>query len=335
QDEKFVQDINFQLTVEDTIFPMIKSVYSINQSNILIRFSEAILDFNESNPQNYFKIALESDTTRQLKITSCYKNALDPSNIFLSIEKQSAISYQLIAQNLLDQSHNHLDCSNNSVVFEGTIEPDTVQPTIIYRSIQDSSTGISLNPEIRFGFSEAIGQYSFENSFVLRESDTSLVSGKFHWKNPADVSFSVDSSLKSLTEYSIHLSVDSVVDLAGNSLADSVDTLYFKTLNADTLSAIGGEIVDEQANARGKIFLTAKSEQNFYQLILEKPGAYLFDNVMPGIYMINGFRDADSNGVYSYGKTIPYVPAERFFFYSDSIKVRSRWPNEGNNITFK
>jgi len=335
QEAKFVQDINFQLTVEDTVSPSIRSAYSINQSNIVARFSEAILDFDESQPQNFFKILFESDTTRQLMIISCYKNALDPSNIFLTTEKQSAVSYQLIAQNLFDQSYNPLDSLNNSIAFDGAVEPDTLQPTIIYRSIPDSSIGIGLNPEIRFGFSEAIDPHSFEKSFVLKASNSNQVSGKFNWKNPADVSFLMDSSLKSLTEYRIEISIDSVLDLAGNSLADTVDTIYFKTLNEDTLSAIGGEIADEQENATGMIFLTAKSEKNSYQLKLDEPGSYLFENVMPGIYTINGFRDADSNGVYSFGSAIPYVPAERFVFYADSIKVRSRWPNEGNDISFK
>jgi len=335
QDEKFVQDINFQITVEDTVAPSVRSAYAINQTNIVVRFSEAILDFDESHPQDFFIILVANDTTKQLKITSCFKNSLDPSNIFLSTEQQSAVSYQLIAQNLFDQSNNLLDSSNNSVVFDGAVEPDTLQPTIIYRSIQDSSFGINLNPEIRFAFSEAINQYSFENSFGFKENDTSLVGGKLNWNNPADVSFLIDSSLKSLIQYRIEIAIDSIVDLAGNSLADSVDTLYFKTLNVDTLSAIGGEIIDEQKNVSGKIFLTAKTEQNYYQLTLDKPGVYLFESVMPGIYTINGFRDADSNGVYSYGSAIPYVPAERFVFYSDSIKVRSRWPNEGNNIVFK
>jgi uncharacterized protein (DUF2141 family) len=335
QEEKFIQNVNFQLTVEDTILPSIKSVYSINRSNILARFSEAMLDFDENRPQYFFKIVFESDTSQKLNILSCYKNTFDPTNIFLSTELQTAISYKLIAQNLYDLSYNPLDSSNYSVIFQGTIESDTVKPTIIFRSIQDSSIGISLKPEIRLGFSEAIDRNSFERSFVLKEQDSILVSGKFDWKNPADVSFLVDSSLKSLTQYSMHILIDSVVDLAGNRLADSVAAIHFKTLNKDTLSEIGGEIVDELKDAKGKVYLTAKSERNSYPLILDKPGAYRFEGILPGIYTINGFRDADSNGVYSFGTAIPYVPAERFFYYADSLKVRSRWPNEGNNITFK
>ncbi len=335
QDEKFIQDVNFQLMVEDTIRPIIKAVYLINHSNISIRFNEAILDFDETRPQDFFKIVSETDTTKKLKVLSCYKNSFDPAIIFLSMEPQTAIKYKLFAQNLYDLSHNPLDSLNYSIVFEGTTASDTVKPTITFRSIPDSSIGISLNPEIRFGFSEAIDRNSFERAFVLMERDSIIVGGKFNWRNPAEMLFFVDSSLKSLTKYGMHILIDSVFDLAGNRLADSVATIHFKTLNIDTLSSIAGEIIDEREDTRGKIFLTAKSEKNSYPVILDKPGAYRFEGILPGIYTINGFRDADSNGVYSFGKAIPFIPAERFFFDSDSIKVRSRWPNEGNNITFK
>ena len=69
------------------------------------------------------------------------------------------------------------------------------------------------------------------------------------------------------------------------------------------------------------------------QIILDKPGPYQFEKLFPGLYLIYGFRDRDGNGEYSYGKVIPYQPAERFFFFPDTIKTRSRWPNEGNDIT--
>jgi len=72
-----------------------------------------------------------------------------------------------------------------------------------------------------------------------------------------------------------------------------------------------------------------------YNISIDEPGNYQFDHILPGIYVIKGFRDADSNGVYSYGQAIPFCPAERFFVYPDSIKVRSRWPNEGNTIILK
>ncbi len=148
-EERFLQNINFQLTVEDTIRPSLKSAFSINQSNILARFNEAILDFDESRPQDFFTIVSDSDTSQKLNILSCFKNTFDPTNILLSTELQKAVNYKLIAQNLYDLSHNLLDSLNYSVIFEGTTAADTVKPAIIFRSISDSSVNISLTPEIR------------------------------------------------------------------------------------------------------------------------------------------------------------------------------------------
>ena len=113
---------------------------------------------------------------------------------------------------------------------------------------------------------------------------------------------------------------------------DSLNTIHFRTLSQDTLTAISGKINDQNPDGKGRIFLTAKSPKNSYATSLNTSGDYLFDNIFPGIYTISAFRDVDSNSTYSFGKAVPFVAAERFIFYADSIKVRSRWPNEGNDI---
>lgn len=333
--EKVIQDINFQLTVEDTIPPALKSVYAINWSNLLIRFSEEIANFNEGNPQKYFKIFAEKETSKELQIIECFKNQADQSNIFITTQNQTAVDYEFLVQNIMDKSGNPVDTSSNMIVFMGSTDPDTIRPVIVFKTIQDSSKGIVLNPAIRLVFSEAMDQQSVENNLSVKTTDSLYVAGRWSWKNPAEVSFQLDSLLKGLTWYVIQAGIDSIKDRSGNILKDSVKTIHFRTLNRDTLSAIVGEVFDEHGAAKGKIYLTARSEQNSYPLILDKPGAYHFENILPGIYTINGFRDADSNGIYSYGRTIPFIPAERFIFYPDSIKVRSRWPNEGNDIIFK
>jgi uncharacterized protein (DUF2141 family) len=334
-DAKFIENINFQITVEDTIPPSVKAVYAINQANLVVRFSEEIADFDEKTPDAYFKISAEQHPEGHLKIMECFKNSNDPSSLFMMTENQAAIDYKFIAQNILDKAGNTIDTASNTIIFPGNASPDTTKPTIISKSIKDSTSGVLLDHEIRFTFSEAMNQTSFEKHFRAAESDTLAVSGAFSWKNPADVVFQPDRSLKSLTWYTIHVEIDSIIDRSGNSIADSIKTIHFRTLNEDTLSAISGTIVDENEKGQGKLFVTAKSEKNFYHTIIHEPGQYRFEKILPGIYTINGFRDADSNGVYSYGRAIPFDPAERFFFFSDSIKVRSRWPNEGNDIVFK
>jgi len=330
-----ISGINFQLSVEDTISPKIRSAYAINQTNIVLRFSEEIAEFDESDPKQFFKINAEEKSEIHLSIVSCYQNLLEKSNIFLTTEKQSPIAYKIVVKNLFDYSHNPLDSLDNWIVFNGITDADTINPAIVFKSIEDSTTGITMDAEIRFVFSEAMKQESVENSISMKEQNKQIIDGKFAWNNPADVIYLPDSSLKSQTWYSINVVADSIFDLSENSLADSIEAIHFKTLNKDTLTAISGEFIDEQTDARGRIFLSAKGENNLYNISIDEPGNYQFDHILPGIYVIKGFRDADSNGVYSYGQAIPFHPAERFFVYPDSIKVRSRWPNEGNTIILK
>ena len=330
-----ISGINFQLSVEDTISPKIRSAYAINQTNIVLRFSEEIAEFDESEPIQYFQIREEDNPENQLALLSCYQNSLEKSNIFLTTEKQSPIAYKIVVKNLFDNSHNPLDTLDNWIVFNGITDADTINPAIVFKSIEDSTTGITMDAEIRFVFSEAMKQESVENSISMKEQNKQIIDGKFAWNNPADVIYLPDSSLKSQTWYWINIVADSIFDLSGNSLTDSIEAIHFKTLNKDTLTAISGEFIDQQADAKGRIFLTAKGENNLYNISIDEPGNYQFDHILPGIYVIKGFRDADSNGVYSYGQAIPFHPAERFFVYPDSIKVRSRWPNEGNTIILK
>ena len=86
----------------------------------------------------------------------------------------------------------------------------------------------------------------------------------------------------------------------------------------------------DTSTPKWKIQITA--DDSTVYTVLDSTGNYQFNDIFPGIYLIYGFRDADSNGTYSYGQIKPFKPAERFLFYPDSIKVRSRWPNEGNDI---
>jgi hypothetical protein len=54
--------------------------------------------------------------------------------------------------------------------------------------------------------------------------------------------------------------------------------------------------------------------------------------MLPGSYTIELYRDEDGNGRFNYGGILPFQPAERFWIYPDTIKIRARWPNEGENI---
>jgi uncharacterized protein (DUF2141 family) len=62
---------------------------------------------------------------------------------------------------------------------------------------------------------------------------------------------------------------------------------------------------------------------------------FLFPLLSEGEYRLRAFQDVDGTGIYNSGKPFPFMPAERFAVYRDSIKVRARWPIEGVLIKMK
>ena len=74
-------------------------------------------------------------------------------------------------------------------------------------------------------------------------------------------------------------------------------------------------------------------DQNLsYTQVLEDYGTYSLQSILPGRYLVSCFIDTDGDGVYDYGNPFPFQPSEPFAVLEDTVKVRSRWPNEGNDI---
>ena len=96
-----------------------------------------------------------------------------------------------------------------------------------------------------------------------------------------------------------------------------------------------GTIFDKDTTAHGEIYITATQIKNpdvKYTTTLKKPGPYHIQSVLPGEYLMDAFRDENEDQHYSYGTPYPFIPSERFCFYPDTVKIRSRWPNEGNDL---
>ena len=327
-----VDEVNFKLAIRDTTKPALVSASATDRHHIDLRFSESLSPQGISDTTN-FAIISASDSLRILK---AYLDERSPSFVHLvTSEQKDSTEYTVKVEQLWDLSGHSLDSTAVEIVFQGVALPDTVRPRVVSISPMDSSAGIALDSPIEVIFSEPMEQATVETGFVLSDSLGNHVPGSFSWPNGTHVIFQLDSSLQSLMTYSITMPVDSVLDMFGNSLSDTLFYKIFTTLNQDTLSEISGMITDADSMAHGTFYMTAKSMERgggIYETQLQTTGAYVFPDILPGVYQIEVFRDEDDNRRYSFGEAIPFVPAERFYVCPDSIKVRSRWPNEGNDI---
>jgi len=322
--------LNFQITLRDTTPPMLRTAAAIDQHHIDLRFSEKLLPDSLSNTDNYF-IQNEFDT---LNIIEAYLDRQNPFLVHLMTDKHIAdTTYYVHVKNANDLVGFQLEPDTISVNFKGSGVPDTLKPKFLTMEPPDSANNVPLDPDIHLLFSEIMDKKSIEKSLTIADTLGHIVKGNIEWQNGAHLTFLPEEELNGETLYLIKLPVDSVYDFFGNPLADTLFEKRILTVNPDTLSEISGSIRDADSTAGGKFHLKAVPVKGPpYEIWVEKEGEYVFKDILPGIYTIRVFRDSDSSNNYSYGEAYPYKPAERFYVYPDSIKIRSRWPDEGENI---
>ena len=326
------QNLAFRLTREDTLGPALTRVRAMDRNHVVFQFSEDIV-VPDTLSRTAFTISAEESKER-IFIGNYYPDPLNKRVIHVYVDSlQEGIEYDAGAGNLSDQTGNLLSADYAKVTFEGTGQADTSRPSLLLIDPAPNAKMVALNKKFRLVFNEFMDTLMFQAGFQIADTTGRIVDGSLKWMNPAEVVFNPETGWEGETIYKVSLSDSGITDIAGNSISDTL--FQFQTLNPDTLSEILGNVVDPDSSASGRIFIQAKQLKNpelFYGLVLEQPGPYCIKNILPGQYKLDAYRDEDHNGHYSYGEILPFLPAERFVVYPDTIVVRTRWPNEGNNL---
>lgn len=332
-----VVDANFRIAIADTLGPALVTVSPLNRTQVVLRFDEALAS-PETPVADKFIIRRRDKTEDTLAVRLAYQNPSEPQEVMLVTAPQpEGVEHEVMARNLYDLSGNPVDPQFDREYFSGSALPDTFKPRVRKIEPADSAYGVFLDSGITVTFDEPIQKSAFENALAVTDSSADTVAGAFTWDTPASVRFRGEKKWQTLMRYFVTVPLDSVVDLAGNQAADTLFRTFFTAVNVDTFSSISGVVSDPDSGGGGAIYLTVAQEQEageIHQVRLAGPGPYKFENLLPGSYQLRGFRDRDGDGKYGRGHAFPFEPAERFFVYPQLIKVRARWPNEGNNVSF-
>ncbi|RIK58653.1 hypothetical protein DCC62_29275 [candidate division KSB1 bacterium] len=326
------QALRFRLMQEDTLAPGLSAVTAISANQIEWRFDEAVSP-HSSKWMNRLKI-FEKETQRPLPVFAAYPHPLNGAQILALTAPMQAMPYFATADSLLDDAGLMIDSARGAIDFEGAAQPDTIRPRLVKISIADSTRDLSLDAPIVLFFSEMMKTDSAFSPLVVQDTSGARAAGAAEWVNPLQFRFSPQPNWKSRCRYEIKINADSLFDWNGNALFDTTRQITFWTLNADTLASISGAIADADSTAGGLIHLKARQFDGKieYSTTASAPGGYSFPGILPGLYEISGFRDANHNGRFDAGMPFPFAPAERYHVWPDTIKVRSRWPNEGNDL---
>lgn len=325
--------LHFRMAREDTVGPSIIRVVSMDRHHLILRFDEPISSECSLSSGSLAVIPVE-DSSEPLSIEQIYLDPLNLQMVHVVTDAQAdGKKYTLSVTDLWDEAGNPVDTAYDEVLFNGIGLSDTTLPKLVQTDPRSGANLVGLKGVVRLIFSEAMDSTLFREGFSLRDTLGYPVEGTFKWKNPSEVTFFSSKPLESQWTYEVSILGKGVKDLGENPLPDS---LYrFQTLNGDTLSAISGTVTDLNTEAVGGIHVVARQIENSditYRQILPMPGEYTFMDIFPGQYLLECFRDRDGNGRYSMGRPFPFQPSERFCVYKDTVNVRSKWPNQGNDI---
>jgi uncharacterized protein (DUF2141 family) len=321
----------FRLAAEDTLPAGLSSVSATSRQYLIWSFDEAVAPRDSAWAMHMYLISPNGDSTRLLLAAP---HPLEPAQIHTLTPDLQEITYRARVDSVYEQSGRLLDSLHSTAALKGTSRPDTTRPRLVSISIADSARNVLLNAPIDLFFSEIMKSDTTPAPLLVRDSSGVAVAGDLRWWNPLQLRFQPQLRWQSRARYSAQIRAEHVRDWSGNTLFDTTGAITFWTINADTFADISGKIFVSDSTAAGgvQVFGTQINGKIEYRVQLEQPGPYHFREVLPGRYKISAFRDTNRNGRYDYGSILPFTPAERYMVWPDTIQVRSRWPNEGNDF---
>jgi len=327
-----------KLAREDTTGPRLVRVMAPNRNHIIAGFSESI---NPTSVTLSSFSAFDTVNRKPLEFLIVYPSPVDLNSFFVITQKQdSGRVYRLSVQGITDSVGNKIIPLANSLLFRSSPQSDTLGPRLFSVSIKDSAQAIDLQPVLTMTFSDALANSDSLNWINLFDNNKQLVPTEKNWISDVVISLRPEKQLMNRTWYTLKAELRKVHDWAGRACRDSTKSWRFETLDIEDLSSVEGVVIDKnKIDTAGHLYVIAsqigEKKPRQYIVAADATGNFLFPQIAEGHYIFQSFRDRNDDGKYDSGKPFPFIYSERFSSFSDTLKVRARWPLEGVKIEMK
>ncbi len=331
-------DVWMRLAKEDTTALRLLKITPVNHRHIIAEFSSQI---DTSNVQaDWFHIA---DTLSQfpLSVKSVYPVYPKLTTVTVVTDTQSfQTNYRLLVDSLRSAGGLMMSPIANALTFSASDVKDTLGPSILSSSVPDTSKEVDLEPVVLIQFSDAVQRGSVEKALVLIDSSRKHIPVSLRWLSDASLEVKPDGKLLSNAWHVLQIRMRNVLDLSGRHGRDSLRVFRFRTIDDEAFSSIEGLVDDtNRVDTAGDIFVTARNVSGKvpkeYLLKLGQSGSFAVRDILEGKYLLSAYRDRNSNGAYDPGRPFPYRPSERFTQFSDTLRLRARWPLEGVELKLR
>jgi len=324
-----VAGIDFRISRLDTTPPEVQNVRPQNSTTVQLRFSETVIPTIFSGISG--KDSLSGDSLKLLRIAynKEFKSVLD----IFTVPQDSGHTYALHIPALADSNGNRFD-STETLYFHALGKIDTTRFQLDAFVPKDSAIQQLPDTKICFRFSKAVDPQALENSFSLFTNSAVSIPGRWSFPSAYAACFIPLQTLKPDSSYRAVLQLSEVRSVWGKVLADSVASHYFTLISSRELGAISGRVA-KMDSLNAPVYLQCVPLRKGVAgttVRVRGDGRFIVPNLAEGKYTLQGFRDTDRNGRYSFGSLRPFRFAEPFHFAEDTIKVRKRWETENSRL---
>lgn len=330
--------INLMLSKEDTTAPRLLKANQINNRMLQLEFSEELLA-ETVLPQHF--VLSDTATGEVKKIYSASLKYPRKNEIILTHDSlQQGPGYKVLVERITDAHHHTISEIARSLVFSSIARQDTGRIAVQTFSISDSLRDVPLEFECRIDFSRPVMRKMDDDFIVLSDSAGNPIPISIFWESDLSLTVRGERELMGMMWYTLNVRMDGLDDVQGVSARPGTQRISFQTIDRERMSSIDGSIEDVNASdPRGSIYIEAMStstkKEKPYRTTTNEFGRFVFPKILEGQYVLKAFKDRNGNEKHDVGNVFPYVQAERFAFYPDTLKVRARWPLEGVRLQLK
>ena len=184
---------------------------------------------------------------------------------------------------------------------------------------------------IYLSFSSLIDTSNSKSNFSIFQ-DSIVVEYAVEWINPLSAKVFPKVNWIPDKDYTINIPQESIVPLFGRILKDSVSTISLKTSSYQKYgSLVINPGTDHSDNLKVELKMLGK-EGVFLKNNLNSDRLFRLENILEGQYLLMFFQDRNKDNQISSGVITPYQPSEWFYYYPDTINIRSNWELELDEI---
>ncbi|MGC9363644.1 MAG: Ig-like domain-containing protein [Fidelibacterota bacterium] len=234
--------------------------------------------------------------------------------------------YSLTVDSLFDDQGNEISASATAIFVYETGE-DTTAPNIAATIPANGAKNIPQDTDIRIFFDEAVRLEMTDSTAMIVDKDSNRVEFEYRQDDANSMRLIPLLPLASATEYCLQLDCSSWTDLSGNSFEDSLFSISFQTVDANSFGSISGRvaITDSLASRVMLSCVPVRENEPAVSVPVPESGEYLIESLLPGDYRFEIWEDRNGNGRWDPGRLKPFQAAEPYRSFSEKIGVRARW----------